>query len=429
MGLGTDDVAAPSSPAASDPGGGRSAAWDRTTIILLALLVPLAVATVVGLIVLWPSGTPPVTGIVQDDASYSTGRVLAAVEDECAGVNEDRRPDGEIPSSVPCTLVTVGVPDEDGLQVEVWAPSTVRAVDLDLGTEVVLAQYPATASEAELWVWHDYARSLPLALFAIAYAVVVVAVAGMRGLRALLGLGFAFGVLAVFMLPALLERRDAPAVALVGSMAIMFVVLYLAHGISRRTTTALLGTFAGLGVTALLGWLGASAARLTGITSEDDYRLAMLTGQVEGEGLRGIFLAGVVLAGLGVLNDVTITQAAAVWELRAVDPTASRRRLFAGGMRIGRDHIASTVYTIAFAYAGAALPVLLLIQVYRLPLMQTVTGGEFAEEIIRTAVGSIGLVLAIPLTTAIAALVVTAGPYRAARHRHAEATGHTHSHS
>jgi uncharacterized membrane protein len=126
-----------------------------------------------------------------------------------------------------------------------------------------------------------------------------------------------------------------------------------------------------------------------------------------------------------VLNDVTITQASAVWELRAVSPGASRRELFAGGMRIGRDHIASTVYTIAFAYTGAALPVLLLLEIYQLPLGPTLTSGEFAEELVRTMVGSIGLVLAIPLTTAIAALVVTrAGAGASARHRDPSADGH-----
>jgi uncharacterized membrane protein len=247
----------------------------------------------------------------------------------------------------------------------------------------------------------------------------------MRGLRSLVGLAFATAVIALFVLPALLQGRDPLMVGLVGSSAIMFVVLYLAHGLSRRTTTALLGTFAGLGVTAVLGVIAAQAAHLTGISVEQNYRLAQLTGHLDGDGLKGLFLAGVVIAGLGVLNDVTITQASAVWELREADPASTVRSLFRKGMRIGRDHIASTVYTIAFAYAGAALPILLLVQVYRLPIFQTISGGEFAEEIARTVVGSIGLVLAIPLTTIIAALVVCAQP--AARHAHRPASTH-HSH-
>jgi len=167
----------------------------------------------------------------------------------------------------------------------------------------------------------------------------------------------------------------------------------------------------------VLGAVAARMAHLDGINNEETYQLALLTGRLSEGGLRGIFLAGVILAGLGVLNDVTITQASAVWELGEADATASRRSLFSRAMRIGRDHIASTVYTMAFAYAGAALPVMLLLQVHQRPLISTITSGEFAEEIARTAVGSIGLVLTIPLTTFIAVLVATARPVYWPRHR------------
>jgi uncharacterized membrane protein len=116
--------------------------------------------------------------------------------------------------------------------------------------------------------------------------------------------------------------------------------------------------------------------------------------------------AGIVIASLGILNDVTVTQASAVWELRDLDPTAPPRRLFAGAMRIGRDHIASSVYTIVFAYAGAALPVLLLINLADRPLSTILTGEALGQEIVRTLVGSIGLVLAVPLTTAVGVALV-----------------------
>ncbi|MCL3860612.1 YibE/F family protein [Actinotalea sp. K2] len=385
---------------------------DRVGLVLAAILLPLAIATAAGLVLLWPSAQAPSTGIVAVDTEYPTGRVLSATTESCAGETEDRTPDGDIPDRVRCTLVEVEVTSSDatGEVVEVWAPVNLGVTDLGPGTRVVLARYLATETEPEVWAWYDFARTVPLGVLAGAFALVVTAVAGLRGLRALIGLALAFGVIATFMLPALLEGRDALTVGLVGSSAIMFAVLYLAHGFSRRTTTALLGTMAGLAVTAALGVAAASTARLTGISTEDSYRLAMLTGQLDGTALRGLFLCGVVLAGLGVLNDVTITQASAVWELRSADPAASRGALFSQGMRIGRDHIASTVYTIAFAYAGAALPILLLLQVYQLPFLQTISSGEFAEEIARTLVGSIGLVLAIPLTTLIAAVVVTAGP-------------------
>jgi uncharacterized membrane protein len=401
---------------------------DRTTSLLAAILIPLILGTVVGLFVLWPTGDPPATGIVSLDAEYPTARVLETDTERCAGTTEVRLPDGEVPESIECVVVLAEVINTSaaGRVVEVYAPATLGPGDVSVGTRIVLTRYLATDTDPELYVWYDFARTIPLGVLAVVFAAVVIAVAGLRGLRALIGLVLAFGVIATFMLPALLQGEDPLMVGLVGSAAIMFVVLYMAHGFSRRTTTALLGTFAGLAVTATLGVIAASAARLTGITTEDHYRLAMLTGNLDGDGLRGIFIAGVILAGLGVLNDVTITQASAVWELRASDPNASWRTLFGRGMRIGRDHIASTVYTIAFAYAGASLPILLLLEVYQLPLLQTISSGEFAEEIARTLVGSIGLVLAIPLTTVIAAVVAVAAP-PGARHTLAEdGAGHSH---
>lgn len=413
----------------SSPPSGRSSGRPSVGTVLLVLLGTLAAATAASLVALWPSGPAPRTGVVAVDVEYVQGTVTEATVSTCGGENEDRRPDGTIPDSVACTLVRADVPRsaEPSGTVEVWAPSTVHPADAAPGTAIVLARYLPTQTEPEVWAWQDFSRTVPLGALAALYAVVVVAVAGMRGVRALVGLAFAFAVIAVFVLPALLRGEDAVAVGLTGSAAIMFVVLYLAHGFSHRTSTALLGTLAGLGVTAALGVVAAGAARLNGISTEETYRLAMLTGQLDGTALRGIFLAGAILAGLGVLNDVTITQASAVWELRAADPSASWRTLVAGGMRIGRDHIASTVYTIAFAYTGAALPVLLLLMVYELPLLQTLGSGEFAEEIARTAVGSIGLVLAIPLTTVIAALVVTAG-FVGGRHRVA-VDPHAHAHA
>ena len=192
-------------------------------------------------------------------------------------------------------------------------------------------------------------------------------------------------------------------VALIGSSAIMFVVLYAAHGFSARTSTALVGTLFGLIMIALLG-LGASRwAHLTGVASEEDFVLSAAAPDLT---LTSVVLCGIIVAGLGVLNDVTITQASAVWEL--ADEGLGQRHLFAKAMRIGRDHIASTVYTIAFATAGAALSVLLLISIYDRPLLQIVQTEQFAGEIIRTLVGAIGLVLAVPLTTAVGVAVVRA---------------------
>jgi uncharacterized membrane protein len=226
-----------------------------------------------------------------------------------------------------------------------------------------------------------------------------------RGLRAIIGLAGAYAVLAAFVLPALLEGRPALPVALAGSVAIMFGVLYFAHGFSARTSTALLGTLFGLGITALLSAWSTGAAYLTGTGDENTYQLINASDQLS---VSGMITCGLIISGLGVLNDVTITQSSAVWELHELAPHTSARSLFSSAMRIGRDHIASTVYTIAFAYAGAALPVLILVLLYDRPLLDALTTGQLAEEVIRTLAGSIGLVLAVPVTTAVAVLVVKA---------------------
>jgi len=207
----------------------------------------------------------------------------------------------------------------------------------------------------------------------------------------------------------LLEGRSPVAVAVCGSAAILFVVLYLAHGLSIRTSTALLGTLAALGATAALGSAATAAAHLTGRSNEVNNELQAAGVQVS---ITGLILCGLIVGALGVLNDVTVTQASAVWELSAADPDAGWRKLFASGMRIGRDHIASTIYTLvfAYAYAGAALPLLLLFTVSGRTTHDVLTGDEIAGEVIRGLVGGAGLLLAVPLTTFVAA-VVAAGPH------------------
>lgn len=412
----------------------------RIRRLLAALLIPLVLAAGAAMALTWPHGEVSTARVVEPvEIQYPSAKVTGTSEERCGGTVEDRRADGTIPETVTCLRVaaTVTSGTERGREISLWATSSITAADVPTGTRIVVQHYPATDEDTEVWAWHDYDRTVPLVTISLAFALAIILVARKRGLRALIGLVLAFGVIGVYVLPALLAGQNAVVVALSAATVIMTVVLYLAHGFSLRTSTALLGTLVGLGLTTALGVGVASWARLSGVTSEDSYRLAQLLGESGATSLRGLFLCGLVLAGLGVLNDVTITQASAVWELRAASPGASRRELFRGGMRIGQDHIASTVYTIAFAYTGAALPVLLLLELYGLPLLPTLTSGEFAEEIVRTMVASIGLVAAIPLTTAIAALVVTVAgdaplppdPGAPHSHAHTSAPAHAHAHA
>jgi uncharacterized membrane protein len=221
---------------------------------------------------------------------------------------------------------------------------------------------------------------------------------------AMVALVFSALMITKFMLPALLAGEPGIWVAVVGASAIMFVVLYITHGFSLRTSSALAGTLIGVGVTAAIGHYAVGSSRLTGIADEGGGILATFVNDLS---FTGLLTSGLVIAGLGVLNDVTITQSSAVWELRSAAPDAPRRRIFTGAMRIGRDHIASTIYTITFAYAGASIVVLLLLAIYDQPLLDLMSHEDIAEEIVRTLASGVGLVLAVPITTAIAAAVAS----------------------
>ncbi|WP_234946124.1 YibE/F family protein [Agrococcus sp. Marseille-P2731] len=354
----------------------------RPRLMLWLALVPLLLTTLVGLFMLWPSADA-----LPDRVPYfgegvsSTHATASAVPDPETSLVEARLDDG--------TAIQVVVPPE--ALAEVGEGDRLRVFDV-----------PEAAGYGSSFIFIDFAREIPLALLALVFVAVVVLVARWRGLAAIAGLAGAFVAIVGFTLPALLAGQPALPVALVTASVVMCIVLYVAHGFSTRTTTALLGTLIGLLLTGAIAWAATASTRILGTSSEE----SMVLFQQVGLDLSDVFICGLVLAGMGVLNDVTITQASAVWELRAAAPGASRRDLFGRAMRIGRDHIASTVYTIAFAYVGAALPMLLVLTMMEAPFDVLATTGEVVEEIVRTLVGSIGLVLAIPVTTAIAALIV-----------------------
>jgi uncharacterized membrane protein len=374
---------------------------------MLLLIVPVGLATIVGLFVLWPDGEPTAAQQAADVAmppgiTFPEAEIVSLETVECG-----------VDPTTPQTCATAVMeilegPDAGDFQ-SVELPPEVVAAGIEEGDTLVLSRDPGTEG-GPTYGFFDYERDLPIIVLAIFFAVVVIAVARLRGLASLFGLAFAFFILLQFVLPGLLAESSPTLVSLVGSAAIMFVVLYLAHGFSARTTTALVGTLFGLTLVAVLGSVSVSAARLTGLTSEE---AVTLQGYDPTLSFSGLVLAGIVVAGLGVLNDVTITQASAIWQLHEVSPESTWRELYTRGMAVGRDHIASTVYTIVFAYAGAALPVLLLFELSNQPWSVTVASSSLAEEVIRTLVGAIALVLAVPVTTAAGAFFAKAADTKA----------------
>ena len=360
----------------------------RPRTVLLACLALAGLVTVVGVLLLWPDGAE--VDAVKSRVSFAApgvtfpDAVVDAVHDK--GTLDVTVQEGR------------GKGDHASVQVSPQVVDTVQA-----GDTVRLQRTPAQDGGPPQYGYFGTVRSLPLLVMALVFAALVLLVARWRGFFALLGLAFSGLVIWVFMLPVLLTGANGLAVGLAGSALIMYVVLYTTHGFSVRTSAALAGTLAGVLVTAGLGVVATGATRATGVTDESGPILQSLVGGLD---FQGLFTCAIVVAGLGVLNDVTITQASSVWEIRGAAPAMSRAQVFASGMRIGRDHIASTIYTIVFAYAGTALAVLLILQLYGLPFSDLLTTEDITEEVVRTLASSIGLVLAVPLTTGIAALVV-----------------------
>jgi uncharacterized membrane protein len=308
--------------------------------ILAAVLIPVAIATVVGLVWLWPGDVSDhvredVTQTAVHGVSYVSGTVVGVTELACEG-----QPGTTSGSDQTCAKLAVRLDEgsDAGQQTSVPISDPIYRSGVETGDGVILVRVP-TPGQAS-YQFQDFERSVPLGAIAAAFALVVIAVARFRGLAAILGLGFGFLILGKFVLPGLLTGESPMLYALVGSAAIMFVVLYAAHGFSARTSTALAGTLFGLLVTALLGFVFTDWANLSGVGSEDDFLLGAGAPDLT---LSSVVMTGVVVAGLGVLNDVTITQASAVWELHESSPEMGPGRLFARAMRIGRDHIASSV--------------------------------------------------------------------------------------
>jgi uncharacterized membrane protein len=287
------------------------------------------------------------------------------------------------------------------VSVEVAEGSNIRHASE--GDKVILGYTPEGPPDQQ-YHFADYERGPPLIFLTLLFAVVVVALSQWRGVLAMVGLAASLGLLIVFVLPAILAGSDPLAVSIVGGSAIMFVTLYLAHGFNARTTTAILGTLASLALTGVLALIFVEAARFTGFGSEEAVFLQVAAQQVN---LQGLLLGGIIIGTLGVLDDVTVTQASAVWELRIANPAYSALDLYRSALRIGRAHIASTVNTLVLAYAGAALPLLILFTLSNRALGEVVTSEIVAEEIVRTLVGSVGLVASVPITTGLAALVAS----------------------
>jgi uncharacterized membrane protein len=248
----------------------------------------------------------------------------------------------------------------------------------------------------------DFERRSPMLLLALVFGALVIVFGKLRGALSLLGLAISLGVVLLFVVPAILDGKEPLVVAVVGAMAVMLATITLAHGTGAKSLAAILGTALSLTLTVGLAVVFTDLTHLTGLATEEAGFLQSSGTEISVEGL---LLAGMVIGALGVLDDVTISQSSTVLALRRANPALRFRELFGLAMRVGQDHVSATVNTLVLAYVGASLPVLLIFSSGELGFFDAANVELVAKEIVATLVGSIGLIAAVPITTALATLL------------------------
>ncbi|WP_431903988.1 YibE/F family protein [Nonomuraea sp. bgisy101] len=377
----------------------------------VAVIVPLALATLAALIWLWPAaplGPADAAGQAsQEQAGLQrlTGTITAITLKKCPKTPPpDGMTEGEVAPPDPATCGSAEVELTSGAQngerITTQLPSGPGAQRFSVGDDIRLIYSPEPVLEVSPFQISDHDRSSPLWLAAAAFVLAVLAFGRWRGLSALVGLAITFVLLLAFVIPAILAGQPPLLVAIIGAAAIMLSVLYLTHGFTITTSMAIVGTLFSLALTGLLAYAAIDLVRLNGITDESSFYLDS-SYRINTQGL---LLASILIGSLGVLDDVTVTQSVTVAELAHANPGYRFAQLYRAAARVGRAHIASVINTIILAYAGASLPLLLLISVGDQGLGEIVTNPVLAQEIVRAVVGTLGLIAAVPITTALAAL-------------------------
>lgn len=399
-------------PRATQPTTSAHVHWARMG--LLGSIAVVFLIAVVAAIVQWPSGDGP---HVTEEFSTSSplnrplvnGEVTLVDAQGCTSPSTGTVFEGSpvVPlqtSPNPCRRAVVTITSGD------YEGKSTQLVNYDMPGEPTLLQ----GDKIRLAVSHgddgaptmafaDYQRGSSLALWAVLLALALVFFAAWRGLRAMVGLGLTLGIIVEFLLPALAQGGSAIMLTVTTGALILCIVVPLVHGINWKSAAALGGTLASLVIAACLTSIGLSSTQVRGLGSDDNLNVLLYLPEVS---VAGLLAAGFIIGTLGVLNDVTVSQASTINELAELDPQATPWRLFLGAMKVGRDHITSMVYTLVFSYAGAALPLLLLISVADRPLGMTLSSDVVATELLRSGIGALALTLAVPVTTIIAAFTV-----------------------
>ena len=389
--------------------GGRHSHTGPTRLPMTRLawvvLAPLALVTLVGLVLLWPTASQ----LPQESSSVQEldGVVLAVEPEECPAEPADG---GSAPTV--CGTVTVDLAEAQtgSNEVEVPIPDGPGAPELAEGDAVIVAV--AEGPDGPIYGIVDLQRGTKLLVLLAAFSLALIAFGRWRGVTALIGLAVTFGILLVFMVPAIIAGAPPVLVALVAASAITLVVLYLTHGVSLATTVAVMGTMTALALTGVLSVLAVEALYLSGVT--DDISMSVVDRY--GVDARGLLVASIIIGSVGVLDDVTVTQSLTVTELGLANPAYRFRELYRAGSRVGRSHIASVVNTIVLAYAASSLPLIVLVVADNSSLGGIASTQLIAQEVVRSVVATLGLIAAVPLTTGLASLVTRTAPEEVGAH-------------
>lgn len=375
--------------------------------LAFGLVALIALALAVGFFGRWLFVPPDTPDETSEPASMSTetetmpARVIAVPEegvDEVSGYPYQR------------VLLRVDAGSLEGQEIEI-EEGTVNIISSEglfgIGDRVLLVREETCIEDQcyEHVYISDFVRTVPLLWIAVFFVGLILLVGRWRGLRSLSGMVLSLIVIFLFVLPLIKAKQDPVAVSVVGSAVLILASTYLVYGWNYKAHAAVIGMVLSLVLTLLLAWLFASWTHLTGFGSsieEASYLALELGPDLK---FRGLALAGIIIGSLGVLDDVCVGQASAVFELANANRELSWRNLFRSGLNIGRDHIAAMVNTLMLAYVGASLPMMVVFTIYREPLWYRINREPITEEIVRTLVGSMGLILAVPITGLIASLV------------------------
>ncbi|MBI2031053.1 MAG: YibE/F family protein [Candidatus Levybacteria bacterium] len=256
----------------------------------------------------------------------------------------------------------------------------------------------------DVYLIADFIRRDSLYILFAIFVGLVIFIGRKRGILSILGMIISFFIIFTFILPQIMQGRDPILITVTASFIIIPLTFYLSHGLNMKTTSAVLGTLIALIITGILANVFVDATRLTGFASEEAGFLEMM--RQGAFNMKALLLSGIIIGVLGILDDITVSQAAIVYQLKETSPKLPIQELYSRAMDVGKDHIASMVNTLVLVYTGAAMPLLLLFINNKSPFGQVINFEIIAEEIVRTLVASTGLILAVPITTFITALIV-----------------------